>query len=55
MASPRPHNGLPELAHSFHHKTIQVTVCGGVCLHRKEMNPSVFFAGQAAGLKEEEF
>ena len=52
--SPRPYRGLPELAYPFHDTTIQVTCCGRICLHRKKMNLSAVFAGQAVGLKEVE-
>ena len=49
--SPRPYSGLPELAYPFHDTTIQVTRCGRICLHRKKINLSTVFAGQAVGLK----
>lgn len=52
--SPRPYHRLPELAYPFHDKTIQVTCCGGICPHRKKINLSTVFAGQAVGLKEVE-
>jgi transposase InsO family protein len=48
----RPYRGLPELAYPFHDTTIQVTCCGRICLHRKKINFSTVFAGQAVGLKE---
>jgi transposase InsO family protein len=53
-SSPRPYRGLPELAYPFHDTTIQVTCCGRICLHRKKINLSTVFAGQAVGLKEVE-
>ena len=52
--SARPYDGLPELAYPFHDKIIQVTCCGRICLHRKKINLSTVFAGQAVGLKEVE-
>jgi hypothetical protein len=52
-SSPCPYRGLPELAYPFHDTTIQVTCCGRICLHRKKINLSTVFAGQAVGLKEE--
>ena len=52
--SPRPYRGLLELAYPFHDTTIQVTCCGRICLHRKKINLSTVFAGQAVGLKEVE-
>jgi len=52
--STRPYRGLPELAYPFHDRTIHVTCCGRICLHRKKINLSTVFAGQAVGLKEVE-
>jgi transposase InsO family protein len=52
--SPRPYNGLPEPSYPFHDTTINVTCCGRICLHRKKINLSTVFAGQAVGLKEVE-
>ena len=52
--SAHPYRGLPELAYPFHDKTIHVTCCGRICLHRKKINLSTVFAGQAVGLKEVE-
>ena len=53
-SSPHPYRGLPELTYPFHDTTIQVTCCGRICLHRKKINLSTVFAGQAVGLKEVE-
>ena len=50
--SPRPYRGLPELDYPFHGSTIHVTHCGRICLHRKKINLSTVFAGQAVGIKE---
>jgi Integrase core domain len=52
--SPSPYRGLPELDYPFHDKTIHVTCCGRICLHRKKINLSTVFAGQAVGIKEVE-
>ena len=52
IRSARPYRGLPELAYPFHDKTIHVTCCGRICLHRKKINLSTVFAGQAVGLKD---
>src|ERR1035438_260699 len=52
--STRPYRGLPELDYPFHDKTIHVTCCGRICLHRKKINLSTVFAGQAVGIKEVE-
>jgi len=46
--------GLPELDYPFHDKTVHVTNCGRICLHRKKINLSTVFAGQAVGIKEVE-
>src|SRR5882672_5030143 len=37
--STRPYRGLPELDYPFHDKTIHVTCCGRICLHRKKNQP----------------
>jgi hypothetical protein len=50
--STRPYRGLPELDYPFHDKTADVTSCGRICLHRKKINLSRVFAGQAVGIKE---
>jgi transposase InsO family protein len=50
----RSYSGLPELTYPFHDQTIHVTCCGRICLHRKKINLSTVFAGQAVGLKEVE-
>jgi len=52
--SPRAYNGLPEPSYPFHDTTVNVTCCGRICLHRKKINLSTVFAGQAVGLKEVE-
>lgn len=52
--SERPYNGLPELEYPFHDRTIVVTSCGRICLHRKKINISHVLQGQALGLKEGE-
>jgi transposase InsO family protein len=52
--SPRRYQGLPELDYPFHDRTIHVTSCGRICLHRKKINLSTVFAGQAVGIKEVE-
>src|SRR6266568_4293086 len=52
--SPCHYRGLPELDYPFHDSTIHVTNCGRICLHRKKINLSTVFAGQAVGIKEVE-
>jgi len=51
-ASPRPYDGLPELAYPLHDRDVVVTACGRICLHRKRVNLSHVFAGQRVGIKE---
>ena len=50
--SPRPYDGLPELGYPFHDRSILVTACGRICLHRKRINISTVLAGQTLGIKE---
>lgn len=50
--SPRPYQGLTELAYPFHDREILVTACGRLCLHRKKINISTVLAGQTLGIKE---
>ncbi len=40
------------LSYPFHDKEILITACGRICLHRKKINLSTVFAGQAVGIKE---
>jgi len=51
-ASPRPYSGLPEITYPFHDRTILVTACGRICMHRKKINLSTVLAGQIVGIKE---
>lgn len=50
--SPRTYAGLGELEYPFHDRTITVTVCGRICMHRKKINLSTVLAGQTLGIKE---
>jgi transposase InsO family protein len=52
--STRPYRGITELSYPFHDKTILVTACGRLCLHRKKINISTVLAGQTLGIKEVE-
>ena len=52
VPSPRPYQGLPELAYPFHDRDILVTTCGRICMHRKKINISTVLAGQRLGIKE---
>jgi hypothetical protein len=49
VVSPRPYDGLPELAYPFHDRELLVTACGRLCLHRKRINISTVLAGQKLG------
>lgn len=51
-ACPRTYQGIPEPHYPFHDRTIVVTCCGRLCLHRKKINLSTSLAGQAVGVKE---
>jgi hypothetical protein len=51
-ASPRPYDGLPDLAYPLHDRDILVTACGRICMHRKKINISTVLAGQKLGIKE---
>ena len=53
-ASAKPYRGLPDPHYPFHDKTMLVTCCGRICLHRKKINLSKSLAGQAVGIKEVE-
>jgi hypothetical protein len=44
--------GIPEPHYPFHDRTVVVTCCGRLCLHRKKINLSTSLAGQAVGVKE---
>jgi transposase InsO family protein len=52
--STRPYVGLPEPYYPFHDRTVLVTSCGRICLHRKKINLSKSLAGQAVGIREVE-
>lgn len=48
----RPYQGLRELDYPFHDRSIIVTACGRICMHRKKINISTVLAGQTLGIKE---
>jgi transposase InsO family protein len=50
--SPRPYDGLPNLAYPLHDRDVLVTACGRICMHRKRVNISGVLAGQKLGIKE---
>ena len=52
LPSLRPYSGLSELIYPFHDRSILVTSCGRICLHRKKINISHVLAGQTLGIKE---
>gem|GEM_PF-1510457 len=47
----RQFRGLPELSYPFHDRTIRLTGCGCIILHRKKINLSTVFAGKAVGIR----
>jgi transposase InsO family protein len=51
-ASPRLYEGIPDPDYPFHDQTVNVTVCGRICIYRKKINLSRSLAGQAVGIKE---
>jgi transposase InsO family protein len=52
IASRRAYRGLPDLTYPFHDRSIVVTACGRLCLHRKKINISTVFAGQTLGINK---
>jgi putative transposase len=50
--SPRPYQGLGDLAYPFHDWTATVTTCGRICFKRRKINLSLVFAGQNVGVRE---
>ena len=50
--SPRPYDGLPEIAYPMHDRDVLVTACGRICMHRKRVNISTVLAGPRVGIKE---
>jgi hypothetical protein len=52
VSSTRLNSGLPELDYPFHDKTLTVTTCWRICMHRKKINISTVLAGQRVGIKE---
>lgn len=54
VASAKPYNGISELSYPFHDRSVLVTTCGRICLHRKKINVSTVLSGQTLGIKEVE-
>jgi len=50
--STRIYQGLPEVKYPFHDRTVNVTLCGRICIRKKKIHLSQVFAGQAIGIKE---
>jgi len=50
--SPRPYQGLTELAYPFHDWTALVTRCGRICFNWRKVNLSQVFAGQRVGVRQ---
>jgi len=44
-ASERAYQGLQELDHHFHHKSVVITACGHLCLDRKKIHIGTVLAG----------
>jgi len=53
-SSGRLYQGIPERNYPFHDKTVVVTRCGRLCLHRKKVNLSTCLVDQAVGIEEVE-
>jgi len=54
LPATRQYHGLPELDYPLHDRTVVVTDCGRLCLHRKKINISTVFSGQKLGIREVE-
>jgi putative transposase len=50
--SPRPYQGIGELAYPFHDWTAIVTTCGRICYEKRKVNLSTVFAGQKVGVSQ---
>ena len=46
VPSARVYNGLPDLEYPLHDKTITVTNCGRICLHRKKLILARYLQGK---------
>jgi len=52
--SPRPYQGMQELAYPLHDRVATVTHCGRICIHQIKIHLSQAFAGQDVGITEVE-
>ena len=52
--STREYRGLEDPFYPMHDKTVNITTCGRLCIHRKKINISTSLSGQAVGIKEVE-
>ncbi len=50
--SSRAYSGLPEIEYPLHDRTVDVTICGRICLGRRKINFSRAFAGQRVGVTQ---
>ncbi len=50
--SPRPYDGLPDLASPLDGRDVLVTACGRICMHRERINIPAVMAGQRLGTKK---
>jgi len=50
--STREYRGLEDPFYPLHDKTVNITTCGRLCIHRKKINISTSLSGQAVGIRE---
>jgi putative transposase len=50
--SARVYEPPPEPEYPFHDKSVRVTHCGRICMGKRKINLSTFFAGQVVGIPE---
>src|SRR5436190_1998566 len=50
--STRIYHGLPPVEYSLHDRTVNVTMCGRICIKKLKVNFCRALAGQAVGIKE---
>src|SRR5690606_14589780 len=50
--SSRPYQGLPPVEYPSHDRTVNVSMCGRICIKKLKINFCRALAGQAVGIKE---
>lgn len=50
--SHREYKGLQPLEYPLHDRTVAISNCGRICIHRHKVHLSQVFAGQLVGVKE---